>query len=98
MGGRLSRFGGPGIPWRFARRGQTDPAYPSWKNLLLGAAAELELQCRPNEAAVVRGLVMVTPPGVRQAAQRAHDGLQGHGWAKVLRQNFDLDYETIEPT
>jgi hypothetical protein len=94
--GRVIPFAGAGVSMAVRRIGEKDPAYPNWKGFLLGAADQLDLERVGTEAALVRSLIAAKPPDFYQAAQRAHDGLGPRGWVQLLRQKFELDYNTID--
>ncbi|WP_437907996.1 SIR2 family protein [Sorangium sp. So ce327] len=62
--------------------------FPSWGDLLLGAAARLREDGKRPEANVVEGLLEKRAPDYFEAARYAREGM-GAGWYRYLRQVLD---------
>ncbi|WP_437985171.1 SIR2 family NAD-dependent protein deacylase [Sorangium sp. So ce117] len=62
--------------------------FPSWGDLLLGAAARLREDGKRPEANVVEGLLEKRAPDYYEAARHAREGM-GPGWYRYLRQVLD---------
>ncbi|MDC0683095.1 hypothetical protein [Sorangium atrum] len=62
--------------------------FPSWGDLLLGAAARLREDGKRPETNVVEGLLEKRAPDYFEAARHAREGM-GPGWYRYLRQVLD---------
>ncbi|WP_437680348.1 SIR2 family NAD-dependent protein deacylase [Sorangium sp. So ce131] len=80
-------FVGAGVSMA-ARDRNGKPVFPSWGELLLGAAARLREDGKRPEANVVEGLLEKRTPDYFEAARHAREGL-GPGWYRYLRQVLD---------
>ena len=88
--GHVVPFAGAGVSMavqRLDRQGQPERLFPSWKELLEKAAAQLCDENRLPEAALVRALLGVKPPRFLQAAEEARSGLKG-AWSRLMRSEF----------
>src|SRR5688500_9405434 len=94
--GRVVPFVGAGVSMRVLDRHTREPLFPSWRNLLLGAAERLEYETKPAEANVVRSLLDVQPPDFLDAAKRARQSL-GSVWYSFLKDALEIEFERIDP-
>lgn len=73
-----------------------EPAFPSWRGLLLRAADRLDAEMRDG-GSVVRAMLEMHQPRYLDAARYARNGL-GNLWADFLSDAFNVGRKDIEPS
>lgn len=72
------------------------PVFPSWRQLLRGAADRLEQETKTAEADVIRSLMNLPHPDFLYAATQARKGL-GPLWYEYLKEKIEIPFEKIDP-
>jgi WD40 repeat protein len=93
--GRLTPLVGAGVSMAVRDR-QGKGLFPSWRDLLLGAAEALEAERHVADATLVRAMLGVVPPELLAAAERAQ-GKLGPLWLEFLKKRFAPEYERVDP-
>jgi hypothetical protein len=88
-------FVGAGVSMNVLDRDSHQPVFPSWRQLLNGAADRLENEMKSEEAELVRALLRIQRPDFLYAAQQAREALGGV-WFDFLRQALDVEHERID--
>jgi hypothetical protein len=78
-------------------RASQKPIFPSWRQLLDGAADRLERETKKADAELIRSLLKITPPEFLEAASRARKAL-GPIWYGYLKDRLDVQCERIDPS
>src|SRR5688572_19628169 len=89
-------FVGAGVSMSISDRVSGQPVFPSWRQLLNGAAERLNQETKNADAVLVRSLLNVDPPDLLEAANRARKAL-GPVWYEFLKDSLAVDFERIEP-
>jgi tetratricopeptide (TPR) repeat protein len=95
-GGKVIPFVGAGISMAVRRRSDGTPLFPSWKELLLGAADRLGGEGKPAYAGLVRNLLEIDHPDYLQAAKYARDQLR-EVWIDLLKEKLDPRRGEVDP-
>ena len=88
-------FVGAGVSMSILDRLSRQPIFPSWRQLLSGAADRLEAEMKSGEAELVRAFLKIQRPDFLYAAQQARDAL-GAVWYEYLKQVLDIPHERID--
>jgi len=96
FGGHVVPFVGAGVSMSVLNRISRQPAFPSWRHLLSGAAYRLEQEMKPAEAGLIRSLLNVPRPDFLYAASQARKEL-GAIWYDYLRETLDISFNSIDP-
>lgn len=94
--GRVIPFVGAGVSMSVLDRESRQPAFPSWRQLLRGAADRLEQETKTAEADVIRSLMNLPHPDFLYAATQARKGL-GPLWYEYLKEKIEIPFEKIDP-
>ncbi|MGK3993558.1 SIR2 family NAD-dependent protein deacylase [Sorangium sp. So ce1024] len=89
-------FAGAGVSMTAQDR-NGNRVFPSWAELLSGAATRLREDGKRPEANVVEGLLQKRTPDYFEAARYAREGM-GPGWYRYLRQALDPPSHRIDPS
>lgn len=92
--GHAIPFIGAGVSMAVRKQFDGSPLFPSWKSLLLQAAARLIDEKKDNKAALVR--IFTEENRFLEAAKEAKDGL-GANWFSFLKEQFDRDHNDASP-
>lgn len=68
-------------------------AFPNWKELLERARLALEAEIKNDDADLVR--IFLGKNDYKSAAQHAYEGLKGNTWFKFIKEQLDIDFDTI---
>ena len=89
-------FVGAGVPMSVLRKSTSEPLFPSWKQLLSGAADRLLKEQKREDAKYVSAALSVEPPKYLDAARHARKAL-GPLWGDFLRTELDPAFEEVDP-
>jgi len=93
--GRVIPFVGAGVSMNVLDRASHKPVFPSWRQLLEGAATRLEQENKSDDANVVKSLLKGQRPDFLYAATRARTAL-GAIWYDFLKNSLDIPFERID--
>src|SRR2546425_5023998 len=92
--GRVVPFVGAGVSMAVLDQATKQPAFPSWRQLLMAAAQRLEDEQKPNDANLVRSLLTISEPDFLEAARRARNGLRA-AWYDFLKEQLDISRSRV---
>lgn len=89
---RLLPLIGAGVSMSITKLDGTS-AFPNWKELLERARQALEAEIKNDDADLVR--IFLGKNDYKSAAQHAYEGLKGNTWFKFIKEQLDIDFNTI---
>lgn len=93
--GNVVPFVGAGVSVAVLDENTHQSVFPSWSQLLMGAAERLQLEAQPAEAELIRSLLGVAEPDFMYAATKARSAL-GAVWYEFLKEKLDIAHERID--
>src|SRR5689334_1482710 len=94
--GKVIPFVGAGVSMSVRGR-DGGPLFPSWREMLEGAAGRLEIEGNNEHAGLVRGFLNIKPPNYLEAAKYAREGLGEAVWLNFLKEQLDKPLESAAP-
>jgi tetratricopeptide (TPR) repeat protein len=92
--GHVVPFVGAGVSMSVLDRVSHQPIFPSWHQLLSGAADRLEEEAKTSQADVIRSLLKVPQPDLQYAAKQARAAL-GPVWYEFLKEKLDIEFDRV---
>lgn len=93
--GHVVPFVGAGVSMAVLDRVSRQPIFPSWHELLHGAADRLEEEAKTKEARLVRSLLEIERPDFLYAAKQARAAL-GSIWYEFLKEKLDIEFDRVD--